>query len=114
MGRLQAALVKQLGELGAAAERSVQSELQAFMQLGLPAIQHILSDNSSFVEKAGDAEAHAAAAARVKAVAADAQSGVWMERHTPRAATENTAPEEFTTASSRGGVGGAWGSAQRQ
>ena len=64
VAKLQAALVRQLGEIGAAAQRNVQTELQAFMQLGLPAIQHILSDSSSLKGFDDDADAHAAKAAR--------------------------------------------------
>ena len=43
VARLQAVLVRQLTNVSEAAQRNTHSELQAFMQLGLPAIQHILS-----------------------------------------------------------------------
>ena len=43
VARLQAALVRQLTEVSENAQRNVHAELQAFMQLGLPAIQHILT-----------------------------------------------------------------------
>jgi hypothetical protein len=69
VARLQAALIRQLSELGATAQRNVESEVQAFMQLGLPAIQHILSDHSSLAAKVEDADAHAHAAAATAAFA---------------------------------------------
>ena len=43
VAQLQAALVKKLEELGEAAERNTERELNEFIQSGLPAIQSILS-----------------------------------------------------------------------
>ena len=61
VARLQAALVRQLTEVSENAQRNVHAELQAFMQLGLPAIQHILTSEiardpvaSDFVREAVD------------------------------------------------------------
>ena len=65
--------MRQLSDLGAAAERSVHVELQAFMQNGLPAIQHLLSEGAH-VDAAmlREADLHAAsyASAAVASVAA--------------------------------------------
>ena len=63
VARLQAALIKNLSELGAAGERAVDAEMQAFMQLGLPAIQHILTDSAALQAEHNSCESRAADAA---------------------------------------------------
>ena len=50
VARLQAALIRQLSDLGTASQRAVEAEMQALMQLGLPAIQHILSDGAGLAD----------------------------------------------------------------
>ena len=49
VARLQATLVTKLGELGEAAQKNVEGELQQFMRLGLPAIQATLTDSAALV-----------------------------------------------------------------
>ena len=69
VAKLQSALVRQLGELGMTSQRAIEAELQAFMQLGLPAIQHILSESSALSGKAERAQEHAATVSEALAAA---------------------------------------------
>ena len=86
VSRLQAALVTQLAELGRESTRAIQAETQAFLQLGLPAIQHILSDGGLLAEaKGGGAEAHAAASAQhYEDAAEEAADGAPAAEEEPR------------------------------